>query len=413
MKITSHILWILFISIAILFTLGFRRYSSKAENTALFTTEKAQQRNIVSAIKTKGTLIPVEIVRVGNIVNGIIRYLYFQENDLVNKGQLLAEIDDGREDWDINANFGNLDTNQAVLSYQYEFLKRQEQLFIRKQISLDTFQQAQRDYQAAYAKVEQAKGLYEQSKLTYDNKKVFSKVSGMIIEKDVSLGETISNDTGVAPVTIICKIAREIELLKAYILLDDAALESTTTNMTATMTVDTYPHKKFIGNISEIISIYHTMEIADYPYLSLIPKVEKSASHYAIAAIDNKDLTLRPGMTFTASITIAAKENVLSLPSQVFKISKHSIQQIAEDRGYKYQPLDNRKLLELAHADNAKTVWVYKNNTFIEKAITAGISNADYVEITQGIDENDDIVYEAHEPTAIATEPSKVSNPSA
>lgn len=397
MKITSHILWILFISIAILFTLGFHHYPSKKEHNHLFTTEKAQQRNISSVIKAKGILIPQEVVRVGNLINGILRYVYFEENELVQKGQLLIEVDDGREDWDINASFGNLDANQAVLSYQSEFLKRQQQLFIRKQISLDTLQQAERDYEAAFAKVEQAKGLYEQSKLTYDNKRVPSPVSGMMIQKEVSPGETISNDSGIAPVSVICKIARDIELLKAYILLDDSALESATTNMAASMTIDTYPHKKFIGIIDTFANISHAMEMADYPYLNIIPKAEKSGSHYAIAIVDNKDLSLKPGMTFTATITVAEKENVLSVPNQVFKVNKHSIQQIAEDQSYTYQPIDNKKLLELSHTDNAKTLWIYKNNMFIEKAVIVGISDADNVEITQGIDGSEDIVYEAHE----------------
>lgn len=407
MKIKSHILWKFCFCIAIIFTLGFRYYSPSNKHTLLFVTEKAQRRNIISKIKTKGILIPQEIVRIGNLVNGIVRYVYFSENDLVKKGQLLIEIDDGREDWDVNASFGNLDANQAALSYQYEFLKRQEQLFIRKQISLDLLQQTQRDYEAAIAKVELAKGLYEQSKLTYDNKKVPSPVCGMIIQKEISIGETISNNSGVAPVSIVCKIARDIELLKAYILLDDSALEHATTNTTASMTIDTYPHKKFTGTINEITTMSHTMEMIDYPYLNIMPKAEKFGSHYAIALIDNEDLSLRPGMTFSASISIAEKESVLSVPNQVFKVVKHSIQQLAYDQNYIYQPLENKKLLEIAHTDNTKTLWIYKNNTFIEKAVTVGVSDADYVEITEGLDDTDDIVYEVHEPTTLTTQASK------
>lgn len=394
MNIKQNLPWLLCIATALTFTLGFRHYSSAQAHPTLFTTEKAQRRSIVSMIQAKGILIPKETVTIGNLVNGIIRALYVQENDLVEEGQLLAEIDDSREDWDVNTNFSNLDAAQAILSYQYELLKRQQQLFLCKQISLDALQQAERDYEAAYGKVEQAKGLYEQAKLTYDNKQIHSPVSGMIIAKNVSVGQAVSN---FSPAAAIYVIARNIKELKAHIFVDNAALEILEPNTAAQMTIETYPHKKFTGIIKEITEIPHEMELTDYTYARLIPKTEKPIHNCAIAPIDNSDLELRPGMIFIARITVAEKESVLSVPGQSFKISIHSIHKLAEELGYSYEPLDNKKLLDVAHSDSANTVWILRNKTFIEKAVKVGINDADFYEILEGLDGNEDVVYETRE----------------
>ena len=114
MKITSHIPWVLCIGTAIIFTAGFRHYSSTREGNPFFSTEKAQQRNIISTIQAPGILRPLEILRLGNLINGTVRSLYVEENTLVKEGQLLAEIDDGREDTDVNGAFANLDATQTT-----------------------------------------------------------------------------------------------------------------------------------------------------------------------------------------------------------------------------------------------------------------------------------------------------------
>src|SRR5271154_2166800 len=199
MNIKQDFPWLPFVAVVIIIALALNRktimqsFTSRGTTSSLFNTERAQKRSILSMVKAQGILIPEEVVQIGNLINGMIRYLYAEENDLVEEGQRLAEIDDSFEDSGVNNAFGTLDAAQAVLKYQLEFLKRQEQLFERKQISLDTYQQAERDYQAAYAQVEHNKGAYETAKLVYNNKRIHSPVSGMIISKNASVGQLVSN----------------------------------------------------------------------------------------------------------------------------------------------------------------------------------------------------------------------------
>lgn len=353
-----------------------------------YNTEHAQKRTIISIVKAQGILVSQEIIQVGNLINGIIRYLYVAENELVEKGQLLAEIDDSLEDSDVNKAFGTLDEAQARLKYQLEFLKRQEQLFACKQISLDTYQQAEREYQTAYARVELAKGAYETAKLIYDNKRIHAPASGMIIAKNVTVGQAVSN---FSPASVLYAIATHIKELKAHIFLEDGATDILEPHMPTRITLDTYPHKKFTGVIQEITNTPHAMELSDYTFARLVPTTAKPAHHCAIMPIDNSDLSLRPGMTFSAQITVAEKEDTLSVPNQAFKITQQNIQQLAQNLDYHYKPLEGKTLIDALHND-AKMVWVLEDKTFVEKAVITGASDTDYTEIVKGLDGSENII---------------------
>jgi HlyD family secretion protein len=404
MNIKQYTPWLAFagvvIIIALLLDYNTTTRRTTASNASSFSTEKPQKRTIISMIKTKGILVPNTIIKIGNLINGIIRALYVDEYELVEEGQLLAEIDDAREDADVNSAFGALDAAQAVLFYQFEFLKRQQELFKFKQISLDTLQQAQRDYEAAYAKVEQAKGTYEAAKLTYDNKRIISPVSGMIIGKAVSLGEAVNN---YSPATVIYAIAENIKQLKAHIILDEVAVGKLELNATVSMTIDTYPHRTFTGVVHEITNSSLTaIGPVNYTYVSTSPvSITGPTSYRAIALVDNNDISLRPGMTLSAQITVAEKENALSVPLQTFKVNRHAVQLLANEIGYGYEPLDAKQLLAVSLSDTTKSLWICTNKKFIEKAVEVGVSDADYFEVKDGISESDEILYEISESRSV------------
>jgi HlyD family secretion protein len=356
-----------------------------------FNTEYAQKRTIISIVKTQGILVPQDIIQIGNLIDGIVRYLYAEENDIVEEGQLLAEIDDSLEDSAVNSSFGNLDAAQAVLKYQWEFLKRQEQLYGCKQISLDVYQQAERSYQTALANVEANKGLYETQKLIYNNKRVHSPISGMIIARNVSVGQAVNN---YSPPSVLYTVVKNTEL-KAYIFLDAHALEVLEPNMPVSITVDAYPHKTVTGPVREIINIPY-IAAPDHPFSRFVPKTPPPTNNCAVVHLDNRDLSLRPSMTIKATITVAEKEDTLSIPMQALKITKQQIQQLAQDFDYHYQPLEGKELIDAIHK-NAKTVWVLAHKTFVEKTVTTGVSDAEYIEITAGLDGSENVVCSLNE----------------
>jgi HlyD family secretion protein len=388
MNIKQDFTWLPILGGFCLILLILHRWHKSTDPDATFYTERAQHRSITCIVNAQGILAPQEIIKIGNLIDGIIRYLYAEENDLVEEDQLLAEIDDSLEDSGVNTTFGNLDTAHATLKYQWEFLKRQEQLYGCKQISLDAYQQAERDYQAAYGKVEAAQALYEAAKLVYDNKRIKSPVSGMIIAKRVSIGEAVSN---YSPASILYFMAKDIRHLYAHIILDDKKLESLRTDVTAYMTTTAYPHHTFSGPITTIGNMPNTMQTSDYIYAKLLPTTTPQMHPCATIPVENHDLLLRPGMTFTARIIANQKADILSIPEQALSITTKMIEHLAHEIGYSYQPLDSKNKMQSVQ-EGSKTVWVVEHKTFVQKEISTGISDGDFVEVTKGLTGSEDVV---------------------
>lgn len=393
MNIKKDFLWLPVLGGFCVILLILHRWNKPSCSDAAFYSEQAHHRTILSTVTAKGILIPRHIIRIGNLINGIIRYLYAEENDLVQEGQLLAEIDDSLEDSAVNAAFGNLDAAQAALKYQWEFLKRQEQLYGCKQISLDAYQQSERDYQSAYAKVEAEKALYETAKLVYDNKRIKAPQSGMILAKKVSIGEAVSN---YSPASVLYYMADDIRNLEARIILDEKKLETLRTNITAHMTVISYPHTTFSGSIASIGNMPHIMEATDFIYAKILPVNPGQLYPCATVPVENHDLVLKPGMTFSARIIIDQKENALSISQQALAINTKTIEQLAREIGYSCQPLDSKSMTQAIH-DDSKTVWVVQRKTFVQKAISTGISDGDFVEVTKGLSDSEEVVYSINE----------------
>jgi HlyD family secretion protein len=393
MNIKKDFLWLPVLGAFCVILFLFQRYHQHAATDALFYTEQATKRTLVSSVNAKGFLIPQEIIKIGNLINGIVRYLYAEEDELVEEGQLLAEIDDSLEDSAVNTAFGNFDAEQAALKYQLEFLKRQEQLYGCKQISLDAYQQAERSYQAALAKVEATKGLYETAKLIYDNKRIHAPASGMIIAKIVSIGEAVSN---YSPASILYFMAKDIRHMQAHIILNDKNLEILRPGTTAYITTIAYPHYTLSGPITTIGNMPHGMQLADYVYSKLLPANTPEMHPCATVPIENHDLLLKPGMTFTARIVIEQKENVLSIKNEALNIPTSAIEQLAHQRGYSYQPLDGKTVMQASH-ENLKTIWIVERKTFIQKEISTGMSDGDFVEVTKGLNGSEEIVCSINE----------------
>lgn len=379
-----YLAWLPFIGTALVFSFLFYSYFIKTDTVIPFRTEKAQKRHITNIIKATGFLNPKDVLKIGSLVNGIIETLYVEENEFVEAGQLIAEIDDGKEDAELNMAFGALDAAQAQLAYQKTFLERQQTLFGFNQVSLDTMQQAIRDYHNAVANVEQKKAQYEQAKITFGNKKIYSPLAGIIIAKNATLGETVTLS---APATIIYTIAKNIKEMEAELEVDESTIGYLKLKTNVQMTFDTYPHKVFSGTITEI---------SNNPI-----RESGTVSYRATVPFSNDELLFRPGMTLDARIIVDDKEDTLSLPSQVFKINRRIMKELAYKLGYTYQPINETERNELIQKDNTKTIWIVENGSFIERAVTIGTNDSAFYEITSGINGSENVIYDTIEPDAM------------
>jgi len=352
----------------------------KKKKKQLYTTTNLERRTIIKKIHATGTIEAKGTLNIGSLVSGIIEKLYAKENQIVKKGQLLAKIDDGREDTLVKQAQGILERLQAERDYQTAFYHRQKQLYQSGHISLDEFERAQRTYKTAQANVKAQEAQLEQVTIQFENKKITSPLDGVIIKENVSLREGVSN---LAPPTIIYTIAEDISKMRIELNVDETDIGHLKIGQKANLRFNTYPHKKFYGTIDEISSA----PIAKGP----------SVAYKAVINIDNKHLLLKPGMTVHATIVVVQKNNVLAVPGYLFAFNEQTVKQVAQMQGYTFTPVTKkheaafRKTIQSkGHA--IKTLWLVQGHSFIEKPVEIGITDNAFFEVVSGLDGSENVV---------------------
>jgi len=347
----------------------------------LYTAQLVEKRTIAQVIKATGYLRPVDMMNIGSLVAGIIHKMHVEENATVKKGQLLVEVDDGKDDTEVREAQAALDRVQALATYQKVFFKRQQALYKDNHISLDRFEQVERDLRLAQADVDRTQATYDKVKRNYDNKWITSPDDGLVINKTGSEGETVTLSS---PPTIIYTIAKDITNMEAKINIDESVVGDLTVGMTAEFTLDTYPHQLFSGTISDISNAAIIIGGATN-YIATIP-------------IDNSEQLFRPTMHIDAEIAVTKKEGVIAIPGYAFALNRTILKLIAKGLGYQFNEIDEEQREELRKKSRTKTIWVEKENAFIEKIITIGISDSAYFEVISGLKATETIIIDTVEP---------------
>ncbi len=319
MKYKKLILFI--ITLIIISISGYFLYQQYNKNGSekLFSTKRVEKRNIIDVIKATGYLKVHDLMKIGSLVAGIIYKMHVEENELVKKGQLLVEIDDGKDDFEVKETLSNLKREKSILTYQQSFYNRQKILYEKDHISKDRFEQVIRDMQVAQSNLDTALAIYNKIKLNYDNKWIRAPESGLVIGKIGTEGETVTLSS---PPTIIYTIAKNITEMEAKIKIDESVVGKLKIGMQAELTFDTYPNRLFTGTITDI-SNSALIEGGVAVYLAIIP-------------IDNSQRLFRPRMNLDASIIVTKKEKVIAIPGHIFTFSRKLLKQIANALHYSF-----------------------------------------------------------------------------
>ncbi len=350
----------------------------------LYSTQKLERRTIQQVVKATGYINPEDTFKVGTIITGIIEKMIVDENDVVKKGQLIATVDDGKGDTEVKEAQAALDTALANFSYAQPTFKRQKALYDDKLISQDAFEKAMRDYKVAQYDVALKKATFTKNSMLFERKKILSPDDGIVVSKVASEGETI---TVSSPPTVIYIIAKDLTKMEVDLDVDENVIGSIHKGMQAILTFDAYPNQQFPCTIADISNAAITRKGA--------------VSYNATAYIDNKKLLFRPGMSVTALISVAEKENSISVPGHIFKINVPMLKNIAQALNIEIKELDKKTKQELSLRGSMKWLWIKKGNAFIEKPVEIGANDNAFFEITSGLQGDEEIVVDVAEPDAM------------
>jgi len=284
---------------------------------------------------------------------------------------------------------GNLARAEAQAVEAERQYGRAKILAERQLISQAEADTRQADHQAAIAAVTAARGQLEQARagqhqadVTLAYTTIVSPISGIVISRNVDIGQTVAASL-TAPT--LFTIAEDLRKMQVDTAVSEADVGKLKAQAPATFTVDAYPGEKFHGMIRQIRDAPTTLQ--------------NVVTYDAVVDVDNSALKLKPGMTANVTFVYAEREDVLRLPSAAlrFRPPPALLERLAADG----QPVKKEK--HKKHKDGDKqekqddeSVWVLRDGRPARLPIDVGSSDGSHVELVAGdLHEGDAVVTDA------------------
>ena len=371
----------------------------KEEKPLVLTTERPRYGYISKSVTATGTIEPVDTVAVGCQVSGTIQAIYTDFNAKVRKNQKIAELDKSLFIAAVNQYKANLDVAKAAVIYQKSTFDRETTLYNTGAVSKADYENDQNNYLGAKANVESVQAQLDAAQKNLDYGTIYSPVDGVVMTRNVSVGQTVAASFNTPTLFII---AKDISHMQVQAAVSEADIGDVMIGQRVTFTVDAYPDISFSGIVNQI---------------RLEPVVSANVVTYTtIITAGNQDLKLKPGMT--ANIFIFTKEidSALLISAKALKFTPD----VSMAKQFKIIP-DSAGEREVRHAarkaaagpmaapihrhdttgrqvDTAPStgtpafVWLKVGDSLVEKLITTGLNNDTQVQVLSDLDPGDEVV---------------------
>ena len=409
---------------------------------------KAIRQNLTSLVTASGEIKPKNYINIGANAVGQITDLTVKEGQRVRKGQLLAKTEDVQPAADVEAQKAslasaeadsaageagvkaadeNVRTLQAAIDKDKADLERtkseldraealfKEQLMAKQEYDLKkyTYQSQQAAIRESEMRLTQARAQREQTaaQLASTQRRIgmakanlvrvndilnkhnsYAPLDGVVTNLPVRVGETVvpglQNQTG----TLIMTIA-DMSLITAEVKVDETDIVNVDIGQTVDITIDAIPNKTFKGHVTEIgnTAILRSSGVAASQ--SAISSQE-AKDFKVVVALENPPDEIRPGLSCTAKITTATRQNVLTIPIQALTVRQKGDLEVkpagkGKDAAATATP---DPVAEKAKKEEIQGVFVIRGEKAVFQKVETGITGATDIEVLTGLKDGDQII---------------------
>jgi HlyD family secretion protein len=302
-----------------------------------YITVPAEKGALAVTVSATGRLTPTRQVTVGSEISGLVLKVLVDVNDRVTEGQPIAIIDPSRLDDAITQSRASLAANQAAvaqtratLDESTAQLRRMEEVSrlsggkVPAQTELDTARaavaRARANLRSAEANVVSAQASLSSNQTQRTRSIIHSPVDGVVLARQVDAGQTVAASFSTPTIFVI---AQDLTRMKLEVAIDEADVGSVKVGQPASFTVDAFPGRTFPAQITRVDlgSNLTASTASTSSATSSTTTANQVVSYAAVLAVANPDLTLRPGMTATATIGVEKLENALLIPNGALRFA--------------------------------------------------------------------------------------------
>ena len=339
-----------------------------------YATQALTTGNITVTVTATGTLNPVRSVSIGSELSGIVAKVNVDVNSTVKAGDVLIELDTAKLESAVNQARAALSSAKAQLGEanatvveakakmaRLEELNRTSGGKLPSRTELDeqraTVLKAEASVASAKASIEDASATLE-TQLTN-------------LTRSVEPGYAVAASLQAVELLTVATDLRELEL-KADI--DEADVGQVAPGQGSDFTVAAFPDRKFEARLSKVA------------YGATTNETTKVVTYTGYFNVPNKELLLRPGMTATATIETARRDNVLLVPNTAFRFRPQTAAAASSVSFMMPPPRTRVKQVKerIQQAERERTVYVLKDGAAQAVTIRTGLTDGKMTEVLSG-----------------------------
>jgi len=362
---------IAFIAILIIFNL-----QSQREKSLKVTVDKVKKENLTSITSASGEIKPKKNVNISAHVAGRIVRIGVEEGQRVKENDFLLKLDstqyEAMADRDralISSYKADLIRAEATLKKDERYYERQKKLYDEKLISEELLEAANAQYEISKAQhqaflfqIEQAQASLQSTLDTLSKTIYNSPIDGIITSLRVEEGEIAMIGTMNNPGTILMTIA-DLSVMEVEVEVDETDVIGVKIGHRAEVRVDALPDQTIKGKVTEIGS----------SALQQTTTAQESKDFKVVITLENPPESLKPGLSASADIITAEKQDVLAVPISAIVLREKEEENNKND-------------------EQEEGVYVVENSRVKFFPVEKGIMGEMMIEIISGLEEGQEIV---------------------
>jgi len=425
---------------------GYKHYTQ--QGIVAIQTGRVNRMNLTALVTASGEIKPRNYINIGTNAMSPSRIveILVTEGQSVKKGQILARLESVQPEADVAAQRANLSSTEAEsaaseaavraadenirtaeagverakadLERSRIFFERAKRLHQDKLIARQEYDSRATEFVAQQAAVREAEARVDQmraqraqfsSNLSAAQKRIalaqanlrraadvlqrtyaMAPIDGVITNLPVRVGETVVPGIQNSSASLIMTIA-DMSLITAEVKVDETDIVNVKLDQIADVTIDAMPNQTFKGRVIEIGNT------------AILRSTGLAASQSAISSQEAKDFKvviallappeqIRPGLSCTAKVTTATRQNALAIPIQALTVRQRGDLEAAAPAGSISAASRADPAAEKARKEELQGVFLVAQGKAVFRQVETGITGATDIEVLSGLRESDEII---------------------
>ena len=281
---------------------------SDAKDTQFYKKQETTPEKLEVSIEASGVIEAISSVEIKSKASGEVLFLGAEVGDFVNKGFMLAQIDQRTANNIVDQAKSDLEAANVRLVNAESQYDRGIELHKQSSISDKDFEDIKENYAQAKSTLVRNEVSFENAKISLDDTEVKSPIDGTVISRPVEVGQVISSPTSAFGEGSILMTMADLSKVRVRALVDEIDVGKVEIGQSVSIKVAAYRDKEFIGTVSKIEpKAYIQQNVTTFPVL---------------VDINNEDNLLLIGMNTDVVIQILNKNVSLSVPTMSLRTRK-------------------------------------------------------------------------------------------